>query len=126
MTGPSKIIGLPHAARVTETDKGTTKQELNSYDPKTYSLSYSVIEGTSSFVKSAVYHWSLTDMGKGKTGLNATLSIDTIGIKGKRLSPIMKMKMTKIFGNMVEEFKYFVDEGKPHPRKVESMANPKG
>ena len=40
---------------------------------------------------------------------------------GKFLGPIMKLGLGRGFGVILEEFKYFVENGKPHPRKVKAM-----
>ena len=38
------------------------------------------------------------------------------------LSPVLKMGLGKGFGEILEELKYFAEEGKPHPRKVKKAS----
>ena len=40
---------------------------------------------------------------------------------GKVLSPVLKMGLGKLFGDVLEEFKYFAETGTPHPRKVKAL-----
>jgi hypothetical protein len=121
VSGKPEIGGLDYSIRITETDKGMTEQKINFYNQKKTSLSYAVTKGTPSFVTSAVYVWTLTKVSKNKTKLNAELTIKTVGIKGVLVGPIMKTKMGRILNNMVEELKYYVEEGKPHPRKIKTQ-----
>lgn len=40
---------------------------------------------------------------------------------GKILSPILKLGLNKGFDNILEELKYYLEKGIPHPRKVAKM-----
>ena len=38
------------------------------------------------------------------------------------MSPMMRMQMNKLFDEVVEDFKYYVEhDGQPHPRKVKAQ-----
>ena len=49
--GDSKLNGINYSIRETNTLKGITKQELTSFEPEKYSLSYKSISGTPPMIK---------------------------------------------------------------------------
>lgn len=100
---------------------GEVKETLLSYSPEGYSLSYVVKEGMPKMVKYASNHWQLTDLGNGKTKLTMNIKMKTGGFMGWMMSGMMKKKMTKLSSEIGEEFKFYVENGKPHPRKIESL-----
>lgn len=40
---------------------------------------------------------------------------------GKFLSLLLKVGLGKVFGEVLEEFKYYAETGKPHPKKIQAM-----
>lgn len=40
---------------------------------------------------------------------------------GKAMYPMVKFGIGKLFGEIVEELKYFAEHGTPHPRKIKQM-----
>ena len=106
-------------ARALETAQGPVKQQLTSFNPERNSLSYKAIAGSPFFAKATNVEWSLAQ----NTGNNAKLTVDfEIVFKGITviLTPIVKKKLGKVIDEMLQEFKYFVENGQPHPRKIAS------
>ena len=116
--GDSKLKGLNYSQRETNTTQGITVQEMTSFNPKQYSLSYKGISGTPFFIKSTNAKWSLSKKNEGSTQLNMSIDIQTKGILGFILGPVVKLKLGKLGGGLVEELKYFLENGVPHPRKM--------
>lgn len=99
---------------------GEIKETLLSYSSDEQSLSYVVKEGMPKMVKYASNHWQLIDLGNGKTKLKMKIEMKTGGFMGWLMNGMMKKKMTKLSSEIAEEFKYYVETGKPHPRKVKA------
>ncbi|MFI1773329.1 SRPBCC family protein [Thalassobellus citreus] len=99
---------------------GEIKETLLSYSPNNYSLSYVVKEGMPKMVKHASNNWQLIDLGNGKTKLKMKIEMKTGGFMGWMMRGMMKRKMTKLSSQIAEEFKYYVENGKPHPRKIKA------
>ncbi len=116
--GDSKLGGLTYSKRETNTTRGITVQEMTSFNPEQYSLSYKALSGTPFFIKSTNAEWVLSKLNEGSTQLNMSVDIQTKGILGFILSPIVKIKLGKLGDELVDDFKYFLENGNPHPRKV--------
>lgn len=99
---------------------GEIKETLLSYSIPNHSLSYEVKEGMPKMVKYASNQWELTDLGNGKTSLKMKLEMKTGGFMGWMMRGMMKKKMTKLSAEIAEEFKFYVENGTPHPRTVKS------
>jgi len=99
---------------------GDVKETLSYYSPKNHSLTYEVKEGMPKMVKYASNKWQLIDLGNGKTKLKMTIEMKTGGFMGWMMEGMMKKKMTKLSSEIAEEFKYYVENGSPHPRKLKS------
>ena len=109
----------PGVVRSTETTGGPTKQEVTEFNIEQHSLSYKAIEGAPFFAKAINAKWSLTKNQDASTKLILDFEIKFKGIGGI-LAPIVKKKLGNIGDELLEELKYYVENGKPHPRKVAS------
>ena len=116
--GDSKLNGVNYSIRETNTLKGITKQELTSFEPEKHSLSYKSISGTPPIIKEVRAKWTLTMAGSNTTELVMDFTADMKGL-GFILAPIVKKKLGKIGDELLEELKYYLENGKPHPRKTE-------
>lgn len=99
---------------------GKTQEKLLQFSNENHSLSYQVA-GMPSMVKSATNSWQLTALGEGQTKLHMRMDIQVGGLMGAMMKPMMKMKMSKMGNELVEEFKFYVEKGQPHPRKVKAL-----
>ncbi len=100
---------------------GDIKEKLLSYSLENHSLSYEVHEGMPKMVKYASNNWELIDLGNGKTKLKMTIKMETQGFMGWLMGGMMKKKMTKLSADITEEFKYYVEIGSPHARKIKAL-----
>lgn len=99
---------------------GNIKEKILSYSDTGHMLSYQVTEGMPSMVKHMTNTWKLIDLGDGKTKLEMQMEMKTGGMMGVMMKGMMRKKMTKMSNEVVEEFKYYVETGKPHPRKIKA------
>ena len=116
--GAPKLDGLSYSQRETNTTQGITVQEMTSFNPKQYSLSYKAVSGTPFFIKNTNAKWFLSKRNEGSTQMNMSIDIETKGILGFLLTPIVKIKLGKLADVLVGDLKYFLENGNPHPRKI--------
>ncbi|EAY24924.1 SRPBCC family protein [Microscilla marina] len=103
------------------TSLGAIQEEIRVFDPQNYVLSYEVIEGFPFFVKLGQNTWKLTKEGN-QTRVSMKLEMQTKGWVGKLMSPMMRMQMGGILTNAIEDFRHYVETGKPSPRKAKEIA----
>jgi hypothetical protein len=116
--GNSKFAGLDYSERVTVTDRGETIQELDVFDSTTHALSYHITKGAPSIAKHASAVWSLNSDEANKTTVVLVFNLETKGVLGFLMTPLIKKGIGKSATEIAEELKYYVENGKPHPRKV--------
>lgn len=100
---------------------GNIKEKILQYSDTEHLLSYQVYEGMPKMVKYAVNTWKLTDLGNGTTKLEMQIEMKVGGFMGSMMKGMMRKKMTKMSKLVAEEFQYYVENGKPHPRKLKSI-----
>ncbi|MDB4286150.1 SRPBCC family protein [bacterium] len=118
--GKPKLPGLDYLHRATQTTRGETLQELDEFDPVHHSLSYHITKGAPKIAKEASGIWSLKSMGPEKTRVVLEFHMATKGVLGLVMIPLIKKNIGKAAAQIGEELKYYMEKGKPHPRKVAS------
>lgn len=99
---------------------GSIKEKILEYSETDHVLSYQVTEGMPGMVSYMTNYWKLSETPDGKTKLVMKMEMKTKGFLGSMMKGMMKKKMTKLSKEVIEEFKYYVEKGVPHPRKVKS------
>lgn len=100
------------------TTMGGIKERLLAFSNDDYSLKYEVVEGKPQMIAYATNSWKLSVIEPHKCVLNIKMEIITKGFWGSFLQPILKIKMASMGQDFVEDFKYYVENKKPHPRKT--------
>jgi hypothetical protein len=116
--GEPKLASLDYLHRETMTKNGENFQELDEFDPVNYSLSYHVSRGVPGIAKSALGKWSLFKVENNETRLKVHFILETKGLIGFVLSPVVSKKVGRASAEIAEELKYYMENGKPHPRKL--------
>jgi hypothetical protein len=116
--GEPKLPDLDYLHRETMTGNGENFQELDKFDPANYSLSYHISKGVPGIAKSATGEWSLHKIEDNQTRMNVHFMLITKGLKGFILSPVVSKKIGLASAEVVEELKFYMENGKPHPRKL--------
>ncbi|MFI1773328.1 SRPBCC family protein [Thalassobellus citreus] len=96
---------------------GHLNEKLLNYSNDTHSLKYEIIEGLPKMIKKATNSWSLSALDTNKSKLTMEMDMNISGFLGTLMKPIMKIQMGNMGNVFLEEFKYYVEKGKPHPRK---------
>lgn len=100
---------------------GKTKEKLIKYSDADYLLSYTVPEGMPSMVKYATNTWQLTSLGIDKSKLTMVMDLTLGGFIGMIMQPMMKMMMGKMAVTIIQDFKYYVENGKPSEAKIKAI-----
>lgn len=99
---------------------GDLKESFTHYDEANMTFSYEAVQGMPFFVKTAVNTWSLTQKGN-QTVVDMRLIVDVNLFPGKLMAPILRGQFDKQASEIVQELKYYIENGKPHPRKVSAL-----
>ena len=105
-------------ARACATDFGDIKERVTAYDPDRYLLEYEVTEGFPGMIKEGRNRWQLHPAGPGKTRLTMDMTINTGGLMGAIMKPMMKMKLNATADDAVAGFKHYVETGRASKAKL--------
>ncbi len=119
--GTPKIEGAVCNNRTCDTTQGRIKEVVKTFDAKNYILAYEVEEGFPFFIGTAINTWRLTQRGNA-TQVNMHLRMETKGLVGSIMSPMMKLQLNKLLTDVIGDFKHYVEIGKPSPEKAEELA----
>ena len=100
---------------------GQIREKVLEFDEKNFFLKYEVQEGFPFFVKRGVNRWSLSDEGSA-TRVTIVADVETQGIVGAIMAPMMKMQLSRMLNQTAEELKYYVENNEIHPRKQKAIA----
>ncbi|TVR76331.1 MAG: SRPBCC family protein [Saprospirales bacterium] len=107
--------------RSCQTKLGDITEKLTHYSDENYHLAYNIVEGLPGMVKTASNDWRLTKIGPEKTQLVVRMKFRFQGIMGYLMQPLIKMKLSKMAMEIVEDFAYYSENGRPHPRKLKAQ-----
>jgi hypothetical protein len=105
---------------------GKIKEKLVKFSNEEHLVSYTVPEGMPAMVKYALNTWQLTSLGQDKSKLQLQVDITLGGFMGIMMQPMMKMMMGRMGTDLVEDFKYYVENGQPSAKKIKAMKKYKG
>ena len=117
VSGVPKLPGVDYSIRSTKTTSGDTQQELTGFNPQKHSISYKSISGTPAIIKQVNAHWRLENSGENSTHLVLDFTVEMKGM-GFLVTPLVKIKMGKVGDVLLDDFKYYLENGKPHQRKI--------
>lgn len=100
---------------------GALKEKLLQYSDEAHSLKYEIIEGMPSMVTKGTNNWKLLSIDPKRTKLTMEMNMEISGFIGAIMKPMMKIQMNGMGKQLTEEFKYYVENGKPHPRKIKAI-----
>lgn len=121
------IEGAPMAGRICElTPKKNgpiAEETITAYDEIQHSMHVLIVpKNTNLPILKNNLHIKLNVLAPNKTEIiwDADLSLKTMG---KLLYPALKLGIGKSFTELLEELKYYAEQGKPHPRKLAKQAS---
>ncbi|MDC7998390.1 SRPBCC family protein [Gilvibacter sediminis] len=106
--------------RACNTSFGAIKEKINVFKPN-QQLSYEVIEGFPGFIKSGLNNWYLTKLNDNRTKVHIHFLGETQGILGVIMKPMMKLNLSITIKDALQDFKFYVENGKPSPEKIKDI-----
>ena len=120
VSGNPTLAGVDYSIRDTQTTSGPTQQKLTAFDAKNFKIAYKATAGTPPFFKSVNAAWSLS-----KNGATSTQLILDFEVKFKGLffilAPLVKIKLSKVGDELMDDLKYYVENGEPSIRKKNTL-----
>ena len=99
---------------------GQITEKMLAYSNDEHLLSYEVTDGLPKFVIKLENTWKLWAAAGGNTNVEIRMKMQTKGVMGWLMGGIMKRKTEKILDRSLEELKYYVENGEPHPRTLKA------
>ena len=119
--GAPELEGASCNNRACQTNLGDIKEVIRTFDPQKHILEYEVIEGFPGFVKSGVNKWTLTPQGGKQTRVDVHFVAELQGLLGTLMRPMMGWQMGRTFDQVLGDFKYYVENGRPSPNKLKEI-----
>jgi len=99
---------------------GTIKERLLDFDPDAMSFAYEAIGGMPGFMADAVNRWSVHPL-DGQRCLARTHATLTLRGPAALLGFMLNRKLRADGSRVLDELRYRVEHGRPHPRKVRAI-----
>lgn len=103
------------------TTMGGLKEKITAYSNETQTITWEAIEGMPSMVKKATNSWTLTVIGVNQTKVVMKMDIQSGGVLGFLMLPILKFQMGNLADDITSDFKYYAENGKPSPKKLKAI-----
>lgn len=113
--------GATCSERGCETVMGGIKEKILEYSANNHLVKFDIYQGLPSMVKKAIHTWQVTSEGNNKSRFILHADISLGGFAGIIMQPMMKMMMNKMMKTMTEDFKHFVETGKPSQAKIKAI-----
>ncbi len=116
--------GVTHSSgdnsiRTCQTSIGPIEETVTRFDPVRKGVSYTAKANKMPFfVTHLGNNWDLESLGKNRSKLKMRMEMKLIPPFNIFPGPLMRIKMSKLLDETLEEFKYYVETRKPHPRKT--------
>jgi hypothetical protein len=124
------LFGAEVGARVCATGVrgfNAVHEQFTAYDEQAMRFTYEATAGLPWIVRHAENHWQVRLLDQSRCEVDAHAVVDLRAVPGLFLAPFLKMQMHRLGQQVFEELEYYVEQGRPHPRKVGSAgaAEPK-
>jgi len=119
-----QIASIECDERACQTSMGNIREKIKHYSDKEHIVSWDIVEGLPFFVSKAESKWRLTSESNEVTGLHINMEMH-LKPWFFFMSPMAKKMFDKLAANLSEDFAYYTENGKPHPRKLKVMENSK-
>jgi len=111
-----------HTARFGPVPAGIIKERLIEYDPRAMSFAYEAVAGMPGFIERAANHWSVHPLDDGRCLVRTRATLKLCG-PAALFGCLLKWKLQTDSARVLDELRYRIEHGQPHPRKVRAMAN---
>jgi hypothetical protein len=115
-------VGAEVGARVCATGvRGfkEVREQFMFYDEDAMRFAYEATAGLPWIVRHAENHWRVFSLDQSRCQVEVQAVVDLRLIPGFLLAPLLRMQMRRLGQQTLEELKYYMEHGRPHPRKAE-------
>jgi len=124
--GTPKVAEAPVLGRICETSLGPIVESIETFNTETRTLAYSATaKKMPSFLTGLLYTWKLTAAGPNSTRVDMVLTADIAFPFNVLMGWMMRLQFKGAIDSSLAELKYFVETGRPHPKKVKTARNKK-
>jgi len=113
------VNGSPVGGRVCDTSFGKISEEFTAYDDDKKTFSFKGVFISKMF-ESVTNSAELQSVDENTTIVKITPEIKLTFI-GTMMSPLIKMQLSKAIDEILDDLKYYVENGKPSPKKLASQ-----
>ncbi|GAB5521446.1 MAG: hypothetical protein RhofKO_36970 [Rhodothermales bacterium] len=111
------------AGRACQTSLGPIKETLEYYDEQARRFGYSAKgDKMPFFVKHLQNNWAVQANGPNRSTVRMALEARLLPVFAQLMGPIMRKQFDTVLTEATEELKFYIEQGRPHPRKVEAAA----
>lgn len=100
---------------------GDVQEVFTYYDEQSMRYGYTGLGDLPWFLNSAENNWRVRSLDPNKSVVETKPNIDLKLLPGLFLIPIFKFQFGKIGQQLLEELKYYIEQGQPHPRKLKQQ-----
>lgn len=104
---------MPFVSEVTE--------QLVHFDETSKTFRYEATEGLPGFIHKAENTWRVIEDGPERCIVRTTGKLAMNPVLGSLLFPMFKLQLNRAGAQLVEELKYYAENGTPHPRKARQL-----
>lgn len=98
----------------------TVHEQFIDYDEANMRFRYRAVAGLPTLIKQAENTWSVQPLTSDSARVEICGELEFNPLVGWFLGPILRWQFNRTGKTTLEELKYYIEEGKPHPRKVRS------
>lgn len=106
--------------RVCTSTMGPLTERISSWNEEEKSLSYDLV-GMPSMFKEGGNNWSVKPIGEDRSIVHMHAKARLSSVAGFFMGWMIKSKMKKDTTGLLEDLKYYVEYGTPHPKKIKSQ-----
>lgn len=114
------IASIQCDERACKTTMGNIREKITHLSEEQHILAYDITEGLPKFIDKSSNTWSLTELSNNKTQLNIKMEVK-LHTWAIFMSPLVKLMFKNLAKKLSEDFAYYVETGKPHPRKIQAQ-----
>ena len=119
----AKVNNSPVGGRVCETSFGKISEEFTAYDDDNRTFSFKGVFDSKMF-KSVINTSGLTSIDENTTEVSFGPNVE-LSFIGTLMYPMIRMMLGKAIDVILDDLKYYVENGKPSPKKLASQKKQK-
>ena len=115
----TSVNGSAVGGRLCETAFGTASEEFTAYDDAKKTYSFKGVFDSKMF-NDVTSNMEVTSIDDNTAKVEITPALE-LTLTGVLMYPMIRMQLSKVTDEVLEDLKYYVENGKPSPRKIASQ-----